>query len=104
MTNLAVEDAKMAIEIAIESAVTLPFHASHISFPVYLSVLGLNLFSFLDLPKKEVLRERLLFARNHRRSCDELTPHPATQHERKRQAWTLVIDQIQPQSGYGIFG
>ena len=40
--NLAVEDAKMANEIAIESAVTPPFHASHIAFPVYLSVLGLN--------------------------------------------------------------
>ncbi len=42
VTNSAVENAKMANEIAIESAVTPSFHASHISFPVYLFVLGLN--------------------------------------------------------------
>jgi hypothetical protein len=43
--------------------------------------------------EKDVLWERLLFARSHHRSWDELTPHhPATQHEKKLPAWTLVFE------------
>jgi hypothetical protein len=42
-------------------------------------------FFFFSRPtEKDVSWERLLFARSHHRSWDELTPHhPATQHEKK---------------------
>jgi hypothetical protein len=62
-------------------------------------------FFFSRPTEKDVSWERLLFARSHHRSWDELTHHhPATQHEEKLPAWTVVIDKIQPQSGDGIFG